>query len=79
MQRVVGPMHEMTSADNRVRLDPNVTDSLGIPVAQLSGHVQPNDLVVRQLLGAWAADWLRAAGASTAIPYGSSAGECCAE
>ena len=70
MQRVVGPVHEMTSADNRVRLDPHVTDSLGIPVAQLSGRMHANDLAVQQLMGARAADWLRAAGASTAIPYG---------
>lgn len=50
MQRVVGPVHELTSADNRVRLDPTVTDSLGIPVARLSGQLHPNDLAVQHLL-----------------------------
>ena len=44
MQRVVGPVQEVTSADSRVRLDPSVTDSLGIPVARLSGRLHPNDL-----------------------------------
>jgi len=73
MQRVVGPVQEMTSAESRVRLDPSVTDSLGIPVARLSGGLHPNDLAVQQLLGRRAADWLRAAGATTAIAYRSPA------
>jgi choline dehydrogenase-like flavoprotein len=73
MQRVVGPVQEMTSAESRVRLDPSVTDSLGIPVARLSGRLHPNDLAVQQLLGERAADWLRAAGATTAIAYRSTA------
>jgi choline dehydrogenase-like flavoprotein len=72
MQRIVGPVHEVTSADNRVRLDPRVTDSLGIPVARLSGWLHPNDLAVQQLMGERAADWLRASGATTAVTYGSS-------
>lgn len=72
MQRVVGPVQEVTSADSRVRLDPAVTDSLGIPVARLSGRLHPNDFAVQQLLGERAADWLRASGATTAITYGSS-------
>jgi len=72
MQRAVGPVQEVTSADSRVRLDPAVTDSLGIPVARLSGWLHPNDLAVQQLLGERAADWLRASGATTVITYGSS-------
>jgi choline dehydrogenase-like flavoprotein len=48
-----------------------MTDSLGIPVARLSGRLHPNDLSVQQLLGERAADWLRAAGATTAIAYAS--------
>jgi choline dehydrogenase-like flavoprotein len=70
MQRVVGPVHEVTSAGSRVRLDPSVTDSLGIPVARLSGRLQPNDFAVQRLMGDRAADWLRAAGAHTVLPYG---------
>ncbi len=71
MQRVVGPVQEMTSSDSRVRLDPTVVDSLGIPVARLSGHAHANDLAVQALMGERAAEWLRAAGASTVIAYGS--------
>jgi hypothetical protein len=44
-----------------------MTDSLGIPVARLSGRLHPNDLSV----GERAADGLRAAGATTAIAYAS--------
>jgi choline dehydrogenase-like flavoprotein len=73
MQRVVGPTQEVTSADARVRLDPSITDSLGIPVARLSGRLHRNDLNVQRLLGQRAADWLRAAGAGTVIAYGSPA------
>jgi choline dehydrogenase-like flavoprotein len=73
MQRVVGPVQEVTSADSRIRLDPRVIDSLGIPVAWLSGRLHTNDLAVQQLLGERAADWLRAAGATTAIAYRPSA------
>jgi choline dehydrogenase-like flavoprotein len=71
MQRVVGPVHEVTSASSRVQLDPSVTDSLGIPVARLSGQLQANDFAVQRLMGERAADWLRAAGAHTVLAYGS--------
>ena len=71
MQRVVGPVQEVTSADARVQLDPSVSDSLGIPAARLSGRLHPNDLAVQKLLGQRAADWLRAAGATTVLAYGS--------
>jgi choline dehydrogenase-like flavoprotein len=70
MQRVVGPVQELTSADSRVRIDPSVTDGHGIPVARLSGGLHPNDLAAQRLLGERAAEWLRAAGAVTAIAYG---------
>ena len=69
MQRVVGPVQEMTSAGSRVQLDPSVVDSLGIPVARLSGRMHANDLAVQRLMGERAAEWLRAAGASTVIAY----------
>jgi choline dehydrogenase-like flavoprotein len=71
MQRVVGPVHEVTSANARVQLDASVTDSLGIPVARLSGQLQPNDFAVQRMMGERAADWLRAAGADTVRAYGS--------
>ena len=70
MQRVVGPVQELTSAASRVRLDPSVTDADGVPVARFSGGLHPNDLAAHRFLGERAADWLRAAGARTAIVYG---------
>ena len=75
MQRVVGPVHEVTSANSRVQLDPSLTDRLGIPVARLSGQLQPNDFAVQRLMGERAADWLRAAGATRVTAYGSSPGD----
>jgi choline dehydrogenase-like flavoprotein len=70
MQRVVGPIQELTSADSRVRIDRTATDSAGVPVVRLSGGLQPNDLAAHRLVGERAADWLRAAGAATVIAYG---------
>lgn len=72
MQRVVGPVQEMSSAESRVALDPSVVDGLGIPVARLSGQAHPNDLAAQRMMGERAAEWLRAAGASTVVAYGSS-------
>ena len=70
MQRVVGPVQEVTSAESRVRLDPRVTDSLGLPVARLSGRLHPEDHRTAAYLGERAAEWLRAAGASTVVVGG---------
>jgi choline dehydrogenase-like flavoprotein len=69
MQRVVGPVQEMTSAESRVRLDPTIRDSLGIPVAQLSGGLHPEDHKVHRFLGERAAAWLAAGGATTIVPW----------
>ena len=65
MQRVVGPVHEVTSAESRVRLDPRVVDHLGIPVARLSGQLHAEDHRMQRFLGERAADWLTASGAVT--------------
>jgi choline dehydrogenase-like flavoprotein len=56
MQRVVGPVQELTSKDSRVRTD------------GLEGGLHPNDLAAQRMLSRRAADWLRAAGATTAVP-----------
>lgn len=63
MQRIVGPVQEMTNAESRIRLDPTVTDALGIPVARLSGGVHPEDLKAQAMLGERAQEWLAASGA----------------
>lgn len=68
MQRVVGPVHEVTSAESRVRLDPHVTDALGLPVAHLTGGLHANDIAVQQMLSRRAAEWLRASGAAQVVP-----------
>jgi choline dehydrogenase-like flavoprotein len=70
VQRVVGPVQEVTSAESRVRVDRSVVDGHGVPVVRLSGGLHPNDLAAQRLLGERAADWLRAAGATTAVAYG---------
>jgi choline dehydrogenase-like flavoprotein len=75
MQRVVGPVQEVTSAESRVRLDPAVTDGLGIPVAQLSGRLHPEDHRTSSYLGERAAEWLRASGATTVVLNGRRADE----
>jgi choline dehydrogenase-like flavoprotein len=63
MQRIVGPIQEMTSSESRVRVDPNVKDALGIPVARLSGGVHPEDIVAQSFLSDRAEEWMRASGA----------------
>jgi choline dehydrogenase-like flavoprotein len=70
MQRVVGPVHELTSADSRVRLDDRRRDAFGMPVVRLSGTVHPEDLRTQAFLGDRAADWLTASGARTVVRNG---------
>jgi choline dehydrogenase-like flavoprotein len=70
MQRVVGPVHELTSAGSRVRLDGRLGDHFGMPVARLSGSVHPEDLRTQAFLGDRAADWLTASGAVRVVPIG---------
>lgn len=65
MQRVAGPIQEMTSADARVRLDPRVRDRYGIPVVQLSGTLHAEDHRAQQFLSERAAEWLTASGGKT--------------
>jgi choline dehydrogenase-like flavoprotein len=67
MQRVVGPIQEMTSADSRVRLDPTVKDRFGIPVVLLSGSHHVEDERAQALLSSKAADWLTASGAHQVV------------
>jgi choline dehydrogenase-like flavoprotein len=70
LQRVVGPIQEVTSAESRVRLDPRVRDGFGIPVARLSGRPHPEDHRAHAYLSERAAEWLTASGAGTVIPAG---------
>jgi choline dehydrogenase-like flavoprotein len=70
MQRVVGPVHELTSADSRVRLDLRRRDAWGMPVVRLSGGAHPEDLRAHAFLSDRAADWLTASGARTVVRAG---------
>ncbi|MFN3866735.1 MAG: GMC family oxidoreductase [Demequina sp.] len=70
MQRVVGPIQEVTTAGSRVTLDSRVTDQAGMPVARLWGDVHAEDLRAQQFLTDRAEEWLRSAGATTVVPMG---------
>jgi len=83
MERVVGPIQELTTDDARVRLDPSVRDRYGNPVAALSGSVHPEDVRTRDFMTARAREWLEASGATAVYsaepggpgPSGPSAGQ----
>jgi choline dehydrogenase-like flavoprotein len=70
IQRVVGPIQEVTSADSRVTLDRDLRDRFGNPVASLSGSVHPEDVRAQGMLRDRAAEWLAAAGATRVLPDG---------
>jgi choline dehydrogenase-like flavoprotein len=61
---VQGPTQDMPLADNRVQLDPKVTDAWGIPVARLSGDKHPHTIEIGNRMAERAAEWLREAGAT---------------
>lgn len=69
MQRVVGPVQELTMASSRVTLDPTVKDALGMPVARLSGGAHHLDLSTQRFLNGRAEEWLRASGATTVVQW----------
>ncbi len=67
MQRVVGPVQELTGAGSRVTLDHGRHDALGRPLVRLSGSVHPEDRRTQAFLTDRAAGWLTAAGASEVV------------
>ena len=77
---VMGPIQEVTTADARIRLSAGVSDALGLPVAELSGSVHPEDIRTADFMGDRAAEWLAEAGATNVValrsrPSGPSAGQ----
>ena len=64
LQRVMGPVHEMTSAESRVRLAGTGVDAAGMPLVRVSGASHPEDLRVQAFLSERAEEWLRASGAT---------------
>lgn len=61
---VMGPVQEIPNPEARVSLAASVTDSLGVPVARLSGHAHPEDRHAAHLLAERAYEWMEASGAS---------------
>ncbi|MCE0538170.1 GMC oxidoreductase [Kineosporia rhizophila] len=68
--RLMGPVQEMTSAESRVRVDENVRDPFGVPVARFSGSIHPEDLRARDFTSRTSGTWLRAAGAVNVAEFG---------
>ncbi|MCL2515564.1 MAG: GMC oxidoreductase [Microbacteriaceae bacterium] len=67
IQRIAGPVQEVTSAESRVRLEPGTRDRLGLPVARLSGSLHPEDLRTLAFMRERAAEWLEASGAELVV------------
>ena len=63
MIHVCGPIQEIPTPDCRVRVDPGVRDSLGIPAAVLSGVCHEESVRASQFLADRAADWVGASDA----------------
>jgi choline dehydrogenase-like flavoprotein len=63
----MGPIQEVTTASARVRIDPDVEDRYGIPVARLSGDLHPEDHRGRAFLSDRCVEWLAASGATTVV------------
>jgi len=60
---VKGPVQEMPVFESRVEVDPEVTDSWGVPVARISGHRNPHDIEISRFMASKAEAWLKEAGA----------------
>jgi choline dehydrogenase-like flavoprotein len=69
MQRITGPVHEVSTADARVTVDPAVRDRHGLPVARLSGRLHLEDLRTQAFLSERSAEWLAASGATAVAPF----------
>ena len=72
-------VQEVPRAGNRVTLDPDVRDHLGLPVARLEGAAHPETVRTARHLAARAEQWLAASGAARTwtdrIPTGLLAGQ----
>jgi choline dehydrogenase-like flavoprotein len=60
---IFGPTQDIPSPDSRVTLDPKIIDSLGIPVARLSGTTHPETVRTALFMRDKAVEWLREVGA----------------
>jgi choline dehydrogenase-like flavoprotein len=65
---IMGPVQELPVFDARVQVDPAVRDFWGIPVARLSGHRHPSDIITAKYVAEKAERWLKEAGAIQTWP-----------
>jgi len=76
---IFGPTQDIPSPESRVTLDPNVVDSLGIPVVRLSGTTHRETVRTALFMRDKAAAWLRETGArkvwNNPVALGMSAGQ----
>ena len=68
------PVHEIPNPESRVRLDPDVRDRFGLPVARLSGGTHGETLRTAAFMHDRGLDWLQAAGAVQTWGYLARAG-----
>ncbi|HET8827575.1 MAG TPA: GMC family oxidoreductase, partial [Terriglobales bacterium] len=59
---------EIPVFEARIQVDPGVKDFWGIPVARLSGHRHPSDIVTAKHIAEKAERWLKEAGAIQTWP-----------
>jgi choline dehydrogenase-like flavoprotein len=65
---IMGPVQELPVFEARVQVDPAVRDFWGIPVARLSGHRHPSDIITAKYVAEKAERWLKEAGAIQTWP-----------
>jgi len=63
--QVGGPVHEIPSADCRVKISKSVRDKWGVPVASLSGTTHPETVRTTKYMIERAKEWLAASGAGS--------------
>ena len=71
--RIHGPCQEMPKFENRIEIDPEVTDYWGVPVVRLTGLLRHDyDMQVARFAAGKASEWLKESGASVihAAPAG---------
>jgi choline dehydrogenase-like flavoprotein len=75
MAMIWGPVQEIPTPESRVTLDPRVRDSLGIPVARLSGSLHWEDTRTGAFISEKAAEWAMSSGAKKVITMSAGARE----
>jgi choline dehydrogenase-like flavoprotein len=63
--QLASPIHDIPSPDSRVRVDTNVRDKFGIPVAHISGAVHHETIKTTSFVRERAEEWLKSSGAKT--------------